>query len=257
MSLNPNSTVPGIPVETIKIFPFFELAKELRDMIYDQPEMLEDKLLRTTGPLPHPGQIVGTKPRTNMRLICSRFDAEYMARCEGRKRLFVKTTVYTYSECPKTWSAEAIKQVNIVHFHLGVWATRTHHIHARFNELKHWLTRQCSRMLRLRAVSITLYVTFSSTGQVAHRLTPSDLEVWLLSISSLERLEQLYVIEMSRSEPKKLLVHWERKDGQPPQINYPAVEHTKPCCGDMFTEYENKSAKAAEMYDDMSDRVLI
>jgi hypothetical protein len=71
MSLSPNSTVPETPVETTKIFQFFELSKEIRDVIYDQPEMLEDKFLRTTKDLPHPSQVVGTKPRTNLRLICS------------------------------------------------------------------------------------------------------------------------------------------------------------------------------------------
>jgi hypothetical protein len=110
-------------------------------------------------------------------------------------------------------------------------------VQIQFNELKHWLARQCSRMSRLRAVSMTLYVTSSSIGQITHRLTPSDLEVWLLSLPPLEALEQLYVLELCRGKSKKLLVHWERKDRQPPQINYPAVEHTKPCCENMLTEY--------------------
>ena len=85
MSLSPNSTVPETPVETTKIFQFFELSKEIRDMIYDQPEMLEVKFFRTTKHLPHPSQIVGTKPRKNLWVIRSRFDAEYMQRREGRK----------------------------------------------------------------------------------------------------------------------------------------------------------------------------
>jgi hypothetical protein len=114
-----------------------------------------------------------------------------------------------------------------------VWGSRTQRVQDLLKELKHWLARQCSRMSRLRAVSITLYVAFS-----AHHLTPSDLEVWLLSLSSLEKMEKLYVVEMPRTESKRLLVHWERGDRQPPQINYPAAEHTKPCCGDMLTECE-------------------
>jgi hypothetical protein len=244
MSVSPGPTVEETLVEPTKIFDFFGgLSQELRDLIYDQPEMLEDESLHTSIRLPDISQIVGTKPRTNLRLVCKRLDSEYMARCEGRKRLFVKTTIYTYSDCPKTWSAEAIKQVNIVHFHFGVWATRTQRVHDRFKELRHWLTHECSRMSRLRAISITLYVTFRSTGQLAHRLMPSDLEVWLLSLSSLEKLEQLYVVEMSPIESKSLVTHWERQHGQPPRINYPAVEHTKPCCGDMLTEYENRGSK--------------
>jgi hypothetical protein len=111
-------------------------------------------------------------------------------------------------------------------------------VQIQFNELKHWLARQCSRMSRSRAVSITIYVTFSSIGQIAHRLTPSDLEVWLLSLPPLEALEQLYVLELCRGESKKLLVHWECKDRQPPQINHPAVDHKRPCYGNILTEYD-------------------
>jgi hypothetical protein len=233
MSFSPNYMLAETPAESTKIFNIFGLSQELRDMIYDQPEMLEDESLHTSTRWPDSSQIIGTKPRTNLRLVCKRLDGEYMARCEGRKRLFVKTDIYTYSECPKTWSAEAIKQVNIVHFHFGVWGSRTQRVQDLLKELKYWLTRQCSRMSRLRAVSITPYVAFS-----AHHLTPSDLEVWLLSLSSLEKMEKLYVVEMPRTESKRLLIHWERKDRQPPQINYPAAEHTKPCCGDMLTECE-------------------
>jgi hypothetical protein len=49
MSLNPNSTVLGSPVEATKIPKVFELPHELRDLIYDQPEMLEDITLETTS----------------------------------------------------------------------------------------------------------------------------------------------------------------------------------------------------------------
>jgi hypothetical protein len=188
MSFGPNYMVAETPAESIKTFNIFGLSQELRDMIYDQPEMLEDESLHASIRLPDPSQIIGTKPRTNLRLVCKRLDSEYMATCEGRKRLFVKTDIYTYSECPKTWSAEAIKQVNIVHFHFGVWGSRMQRVQDLLKEFRHWLTRQCSLMSRLRAVSITLYVAFSSTARIAHHLTPSDLEAWLLSLSSLEKL---------------------------------------------------------------------
>ena len=105
-------------------------------------------------------------------------------------------------------------------------------------ELNRWVTRQCSRMSRLRAVSITIYVTFPLPGEIYDGPTLSDLEEWLPSLPSLEKLEQLYVVEMCRGESKKLLVHWERRDRQPPQINYLTVEHTNSCCGNMLTEYD-------------------
>ena len=161
-----------------------------------------------------------------------------MKRCKGRNRLLIRTSLYTYSDCPRIWSAEAIKQVNIVHFHIGVWATSMKDEQDRLKDLERWVTRQCSRMSRLRAVSITIYVTFPLPGEIYDGPTLSDLEEWLPSLPSLEKLEQLYVVEMCRGESKKLLVHWERRDRQPPQINYLTVEHTNSCCGNMLTEYD-------------------
>ena len=218
---------------------FFDLSGEFRDMIYDQCGMLEDKPLGTTTALPYPSQILGINPRLNLFLVCRRVDFEYMKRCEGCKRLLVRTSLYTYSDCPRTWSAEATNQVNIVHFHIGVWATMIKNAQDRFMGLNHWLARQCSRMSRLRAVSITIYVTFPLPCEIHDGPTLSDLKEWLPSLPSLEKLEQLYVVEMCRGESKKLLVHWERKDRQPPEINYPTVEHTKLCCVNMLTEYDN------------------
>jgi len=110
-------------------------------MIYDQCDMLEDNTLGNTTALPYPSHIVGTKPRVNLRLICRKWNFEYMKRCEGRKRLLVRTSLYTYSDCPRIWSAEAIKQVNIVHFHIGVWPTRRGIAQDRCEELKRWLPR--------------------------------------------------------------------------------------------------------------------
>jgi hypothetical protein len=217
---------------------FFDLSRELRDIIYDQCEMLEDKPLGTTTALPYPSQILGTKPRLNLRLVCRKLDSEYVKRCEGRKRLLVRTSLYTYSDCPRIWSAQAIKQVNIVHFHVGVWATSMKDEQDRLKDLERWVTRQCSRMSRLRAVSITLYVTFPSPGETSYRPTLSDLEAWLSLVPSLEKLEQFYVVEMCLLKSKKLLVHWERKDRQPPEINYPNAEPTKPCCENMLTEFD-------------------
>ena len=108
----------------------------------------------------------------------------------------------------------------------------------RLKDLERWVTRQCSRMSRLRAVSITLYVTFPSPGETSYRPTLSDLEAWLSLVPSLEKLEQFYVVEMCLLKSKKLLVHWERKDRQPPEINYPNAEPTKPCCENMLTEFD-------------------
>jgi hypothetical protein len=89
-------------VESTNSFSFFGTSREIRNMIYGQPEMLEVVFLETSVGLPHPSQIVGTKPRVNLRLICRRFDQNNMERCVERKRLFVMTTIYTCSDCPKT-----------------------------------------------------------------------------------------------------------------------------------------------------------
>jgi len=86
------------PFVTTKLFDFLALSQELQDMIYDQCDMLEDNPLGNTTALPYPSHIVGTKPRVNLRLICRTWNFEYMKRCEGRKRLLVRTSHFTYSD---------------------------------------------------------------------------------------------------------------------------------------------------------------
>jgi hypothetical protein len=64
-------------------------------------------------------------------------------------------------------------------------------------------------MRRLRAISITLCVRFDIPYLLAHfrQPKPADLEDWLPSLLSVEKFEQLYVVEMSDHKPEKLLVH--------------------------------------------------
>lgn len=95
MSLRANtSPATGTLAEPTGIF---QLSRELRDLIYDQPGMLEDKILHKTTEGVDVDLIVSTKPRANLRLACRQLDAEYMERCEGRKRVLVRTTFYAYS----------------------------------------------------------------------------------------------------------------------------------------------------------------
>ena len=76
---------------------------ELRDMIYDQPEMLEDALLsETTAHLINKIRTTGTKPRANLRLVCRQLNCEYMERCEVRKKLLIKTCSPRYGDTLRT-----------------------------------------------------------------------------------------------------------------------------------------------------------
>lgn len=211
---------------------------ELRDMIYDQPEMLEDALLsETTAHLINKIRTTGTKPRANLRLVCRQLNCEYMERCEGRKKLLIKTCSPRYGDTLRTCSAEAIKQVNILHLHIGKWRTRTNHAQRRLEKLKRFLG-QCSQMPRLRAVSVMLYVGYDFHDLPAHVYHSALAEFYagLPLLLSVEKLEQLYVVGICDHKPEKLLAHWERKDRQPSMVNHAPVEHTKSCCGNMLTE---------------------
>jgi hypothetical protein len=73
---------------------FFDMSRELRDMIYEHPCLLEDKVICEPreqrdedsyhDDLARRIRMVATKPRVNMRLVSKRFAFEYNEQCDDQ-----------------------------------------------------------------------------------------------------------------------------------------------------------------------------
>jgi len=222
-------TATEAPFEPTGIFTFFLLSRELRDMIYDQPGLLENQRLPSFRG--YSTQIVATKPRMNLRLVNRQFNAEYMERCEGRKGLLVRSFYHNLHRCKVEWSTEAAKQVNFLHLHVRRWGEPL----SDFKDVVHWLNRHCSQMPRLSAISVKLYLALERPrpNRPVRRMPPPDLEAWLAPLIRIDALEVLKVIGVRRTSktchPFTLLLHWERKSNELPLLKDPPVEYAESC----------------------------
>lgn len=235
-------------------FNFFGLSRELRDMIYDQPCMLDDTVLggddfdgvMGDGNLVH---VAATKPRVFMCLVNKKFSTEYGERCEGRKKPFVRSCQFTILENhTKLWPAEAVKQADILQLHVGEWSfggylpvvgpnTSSAPLRAlqELANLQRWLTDLCSQMPCLRTVQLKLYVSDLRI------IDEEALDAWLHHMASLEKLERLKVVDFEHSgrgdslcwdlrARHHLMVDWKAEELKAPEIINPAPEYAESCC---------------------------
>ena len=231
---------------------FFRLSRELRDMIYDHPCLLEERFLLAQNEYP-PSEVYdnnahnrlrlhATKPRTNLRLVSKKFDAEYSSACQGRLELFVRAHPYRFllndqfllnghddddndddgdDNNNNIWSAQASSQLNILHLHLGAFGfaplAAPEDVMCELETFAERLTVLCARLPRLRSVHLKLYISNCSVGL-------GEFEAWLRDlVSSMEgKLEALKIILCSDPEKcwdladteKTVVVDWKKAGGE-------------------------------------------
>ena len=230
--------------EPIQVFRFFELSRELRDTIYDQPCMLDDKLIIAQNEEPEsdvyyndPGnrlRIQAKKPETNLLLVSHKFADEYKERCKGRIELFVRTHPERFLR--EMWSKDAALQLNVLNLHLGVFhfgGLTGEEVIRELEDVELRLKHLCNQLPYLRTVYLKLYIA-------NHNVSLNAFEEWLRSMVLMSALEQLKIVSCSDpakcwdlASPKYLLVDW--KAGQ---LKAPAVvaewdsstEYAESCC---------------------------
>ena len=201
-----STSAPSVAKDTGKpadYFNWFGLSREIRDMIYEQPCLLEDKVIceqrekrdddNYYDDLARRVHMVATKPRVNMRLVSKRFAREYSERCASQNKLFVRADPENleYDFLPK----DSDLHLNVLHLHLGkfdfmdsarktLWALR---------DLDNKVTNVCCSLPSLRAVYLKLYV-----GNYNIKL--DDLEEWLRSMAATPKLAQLKIITCDHPE---------------------------------------------------------
>ena len=239
-----------------KSFDFFgRLSRELRDMIYAQPGMTEIRVKGNDnfdGVLGHGNKlrVTITKPLVSLCLVSKRFSAEYMEVCEDQEALFIRTSQFVHA---KGYTDEygGFEKVRYLEFHLGNWSLSPQDVMRSYrrrapNEdslqalkdleiFRSWLMDLCSGMPHLRAVSFKTYVDSLDT------IGKDVFEGWLESMTSLEKLKQLKVVEMEESHLEdsvcwdlrakhQLMLLWKAGDPMPPTIMDPTTEYAESCC---------------------------
>lgn len=232
-------------------FDFFALPSEIRDMIYDQPEMLEQET-----PLHHFEGIYysslpmgAIKPRTSLLLGNHQFSSEYKARCEGRSGLVISDRmsnfIYGGWAAEVGMSARAAENVAFMHIHVGDFMSHILYSASRIDVFEDWLEYWLPQMPKLETITVSLYTHPENFED------PEDQDLFMRHLErfvrrfdgllAVEELTELKVILMkdagqwqSKDEEKHLLVHWERASAAPPQLMYPPLKYEEKCCHDSF-----------------------
>jgi hypothetical protein len=246
-----------------KPFDFFgRFSQEIRDMIYVQPGMLEDRVVvndNFDGMLGDGNKlrVTSTKPLVSLCLVSKRFSREYIEACQEQEKLFLRTSQSVHHNGHTDWHMGGnFEHVRILEFHAGDWslwgtedvitqiarrrqpydpAAHSLRALADLKTLQRWLTDLCSRMPRLRTVSLKMYV------QNVEIIGEDVFLEWLRTMASLEKFEELKVVEMECSPIGKslcwdlrakhqLLLHWKAGDPTPPTIMDPTTEYAESCC---------------------------
>jgi hypothetical protein len=226
-------------------FPWFDLSRELRDMIYKQPCLLEEKVIceprekrdddNYHSDLARRIRMVATKPRVNLKLVSHQFGDEYNERCDSQNRLFVCANPENleYEFLPK----DSALHLNVLHLHLGEeWDIAGFSEQSGLQELedvKWHVTKKCLELPSLRALYLKLYVGNYNIKVVA-------LEEWLRSMVKMSKLEGLKIISCDDpakcwdlSARKFVLVDWKSEENKAPTfITGPAsvIEYAESCC---------------------------
>jgi hypothetical protein len=268
-----------------KPFDFFgRISREIRDMIYAQPGMAEDRVIANDdfhGRLGSGNKVRVTisKPRASLVLVSKRFGSEYIRVCEEQKKLFVRTSqfVHVHGNTDR-WSDDEIQQVKFLEFHLGDWDLMGHiipydepptseeYIADALQAVKNleafqgWLTELCSQMPLLRGVSFKIYV------DTVDRIGKEAFEEWLGSMAKLEKLEQLKVVQIDNGvhppgdslcwdlrAKHHLMVHWNSGDLTPPTIMDSTPDYAESCCDGL--EYGRRQWDDNPDYDYEGNRI--
>lgn len=226
-----------------------KLPLEIRDMIYDLPEMLDHEVpvhcgyeTHSCGPCDCPPYLVATRPSTSLLLVNKKVNSEYKLRCEGRSTLFVAdhtSCLLIYDENEVKIPEAAAEKVSSVHLHAdhlitsdgGVGDGRSW-VEIRFKEwLRVWSSP--SQVPNLVSFTVILELYHADVQSTEQRQRVVNLLLDLMLVEQLTELKVVVKGEAGRSQgarlPRRLLVDWKRGDTLPPQLIDPMVVAEK-CC---------------------------
>jgi hypothetical protein len=239
-----------------KRFDFFGLSRELRDMIYAQPGMAQEKIMNDEDFYGEYGDInkfymTITKPRASLCLLSKQYSEEYIPVCEDRETLFIRTSQDVHNEGQTTlYSDVDFKKVKSLRFHMGSWsfggvlgpylipgehAERAEQALADLEIFQRWFIDFCAQMPCLRAISLKLYVAG------LHIIGEDVFQKWLRFMASLEKFEELKSVlivgDMAGYETcwdlqakHRLILDWKAGDVEEPTIIEEDPEYTESCC---------------------------
>jgi hypothetical protein len=223
-------------------FDFFGLAREIRDMVYDQPQLFETQTI-----LPncnrYPRHMAADKPCSSLPLVGKQFGSEYKDRCEGRAGLSVADSLHCFTldqevELPPMAAEEA----SSMQIHVGGWRLPSHPFSDTdtLEMFKDWLQHWTAQMPNLETVTLNLYLY-----ELAIRFPEQQDEMIekLCGLVSLDLLTEINMIAMvdygqwhSSVDPRKLVVDWKREDDVHPQLLDPMVNYAETCCSHVFLD---------------------
>jgi len=227
-------------------FDFFGLPPEIRDMIYDQPEMLEQEtpLYHFEGIYYSSPPMGAIKPHTPLLLVNRQFSSGYKARCEGRSGLVIsdRMSCFLYGDWAAKvgMSARAAENASFMHIHVGAWKDPSeYYLRPELDVFRSWLEHWIPRMPELETITVVLYTYRENIEDPGDREDYGRILNGLLT--SVEELTQLRVIVMndadewqSKDEERHVFVDWKRRDAAPLQLMYPPLNYEEKCCHDSF-----------------------
>jgi hypothetical protein len=243
-------------------FEFFGLPPEIRDMIYDQSQMLDQET-----PLRHHADILDldypsnqmafTKPYTSLLLVNSQFSSEYAKRCEGRLGLFISDELEHLGwiwEDSLQIPRKAAKEASSMHIHAAdttkIWDLFPQ---ANLKTFQQWLLHCATQMPKLKSITVNLYADESNFQEVVMRANYiKELE----GLTSVAKVTELRLISMEnpqqwrlRNAEKELLVHWKRESDAPLRIMGFGVVYEEDCCiGSLASDPEEKTGDTYSDY---------
>lgn len=222
---------------TTDYFDFFSLPREIRDMIYEQPQLLAKRFYKmrpfaenypttaeqyeeqrphlsqsrnlphimTSNPTPgSPSLMICRQPMASLLLINNQFNEEYSQSCEGRKVSISERLggFDSTSEPPF-----AVKEASFFNINVGLM----HHISSTFSggtrSVENWLSKWTAQMPLLRSMDITIY---TSEGPGFWRRSFPYHKCGLDGITALQYIKRLKAVTMGTP---LVLVHWSEEDG--------------------------------------------
>jgi hypothetical protein len=222
---------------------FIKPSNNLRDMIYDQPQLFETQtMLPSRGG--YPFRMAASKPDSSLLLVSKQFSSEYKRRCEGRVELSVADdidhlamgTPYGVVGMPLT------EDISSMHMHIGHWVLPSQLFPGLKDSLKRfkdWLSHWIAQMPKLETITVSLY-PYENLIRM-----PEDRDMLVTKLCDLVSPNLLTEVKVSAVagdgqwflsvDPRKLLVDWQRQDAVCLQLIDPMVDYVETCCSDFFS----------------------
>lgn len=139
---------------TTRYFDFFGLPRELRNMVYNQPAMLEEKTLRPPDSPYNAEDSFVRKPRSSLLLVNRQFCVEYRESCDGRVELYFSGNHFVTFDRSQV-SRKVALEANILTLRFGGYClpVRPGHCH-RFDFLIPWIKKNRPLMPNLRSLTV-------------------------------------------------------------------------------------------------------